>query len=129
MFGAPSLPRPVEPCWYCCHWGGVAESGVNGLCKRDGGKLQAQPEHGCAFSSREPGSDDDGWRPILQGRYDMGKAFAARLAAERAAKPAPRPRQWWEEPSRPRPVAPPLATPTFDLPALAFVTGFENLDE
>jgi hypothetical protein len=65
MNGAPSdsLSMPARPCWYCRYFGrmGGAHSAV---CERGDGLLRSQPENGCAFYEREPGVDDDGWRPI-----------------------------------------------------------------
>jgi hypothetical protein len=55
-----------HPCWWCKSWGGVSREGFNGLCNDPrASRVTAQPEQGCAYYSREPGSDDEPeWSPL-----------------------------------------------------------------
>ena len=63
MNGAPSDPPNSRPCWYC-HWWGGEYARLHGLCNRpNGNRVQANPSVGCAFFEREPGVDDDAWKP------------------------------------------------------------------
>lgn len=49
-----------RPCWHCQHYGGIDANGITGYCRRPGlSPVVAQPEHGCAYWTREPGADDD----------------------------------------------------------------------
>jgi len=53
------MPRS---CRYCTHLDGWEDAGSArfALCRQSGSLiLRAQPERGCAFWQREPGSDDD----------------------------------------------------------------------
>lgn len=61
IIGAMSYFAPTEPrpCWTCQYWGGWANE-VNSWCARPGlSPVVGQPEYGCAFWTREPGSDDE----------------------------------------------------------------------
>jgi hypothetical protein len=71
MNGAPSdyLEQHAHPCWYCRYWGGLIDGGPHGLClNKKLTPVTAVPAEGCAFYEREPGVDDDLWRPKEKAR-------------------------------------------------------------
>ncbi|WP_157270592.1 hypothetical protein [Azohydromonas aeria] len=54
-----------RPCWYCQHYGGLLANGINARCNKPGAApVVAQPAHGCAHWTREPGGDDEIWSPL-----------------------------------------------------------------
>lgn len=58
-----------RPCWHCTHWGGWAWEGPAGRCTRpNSAAVQAIPERGCAYWTREPGADDESGPPPLPGQ-------------------------------------------------------------
>jgi hypothetical protein len=50
-----------HPCRTCRHYGGpLPDNDVNGFCQHPRlSPVVGQPENGCAFWEREPGTDDD----------------------------------------------------------------------
>lgn len=70
IFGA-STPHndAIGPCWYCRHYAGPCWGDPSlADCRHDPGapSCRGQAERGCSFWEREPGADDDGWRPAPQ---------------------------------------------------------------
>jgi hypothetical protein len=65
---ATSEPRP---CWTCHHYGGpLPDNNINGLCRHPRlSPVVGQPENGCAFWEREPGTDDE---PHPHADHDAG---------------------------------------------------------
>jgi hypothetical protein len=60
-FAGTDDPRP---CWTCQYWGGMQDNGITSWCDRPGlSPVVAQPQFGCAFWTREPGSDDEPGEP------------------------------------------------------------------
>lgn len=54
------------PCWYCTGFGGMTAQGTAALCNRPGhARVVGRPQCGCADYSREPGSDDEPFRPVV----------------------------------------------------------------
>lgn len=54
-----------RPCWTCQHYGGpLPNNDVNCFCRHPRLSLVVgQPEYGCAFWAREPGTDDEPRQP------------------------------------------------------------------
>jgi hypothetical protein len=54
-----------RPCWHCISFGGMLYEGTAARCDRPGAPpVQAGPKIGCAFWSREVGSDDEPGPPV-----------------------------------------------------------------
>ena len=51
----------LQPCWTCQYFGGpLPDNDVNCFCRHPRlSPVVGQPEYGCAFWEREPGSDDE----------------------------------------------------------------------
>lgn len=55
-----------RPCWYCRHYAGPCWGDPTlADCRRvpERPSCKAMAAEGCAYYEREPGVDDDGWRP------------------------------------------------------------------
>jgi hypothetical protein len=87
----------ATPCRYCRHFRSIDLSSRIATCAPAGCMLHARD--GCSKFEREPGVDDNDWKPP-EGPVEAWKPIAA---------PAPRNRGrdgWWTEPRRPRRPAP-----------------------
>lgn len=57
---AQYIHNPFRSCFTCEHYGKALDAGRTVWCVKPGWEhARAQPESGCAFWSREPGTDDD----------------------------------------------------------------------